>query len=107
MQPVGSVDVALVGFAPTDWSASLTDIAEAKRLVRRAARTADVVVVAMHGGAEGAAGTARRAWATSATSAATGATSSASRTPSSTPAPTSSSATARASSAGWSGTSAG
>ena len=54
VQPVGSVDVAIVGFAPTDWSASVTDIAEAKRLVRRAARTADVVVVAMHGGAEGA-----------------------------------------------------
>jgi hypothetical protein len=54
VQPVGSVDVAIVGFAPTDWSASLTDLAEAKRLVRRAARTADVVVVAMHGGAEGA-----------------------------------------------------
>ena len=53
VQPVGSVDVALVGFAPYAWTASLTDIASAKRLVRRAARTADIVVVAMHGGAEG------------------------------------------------------
>ena len=54
VQPVGSVDVALVGFAPHEWAASLTDIGAAKRLVRRAARTADIVVVAMHGGAEGA-----------------------------------------------------
>jgi hypothetical protein len=54
VQPVGAVDVALVGFAPHEWAASLTDIAAAKRLVRRAARTADIVVVAMHGGAEGA-----------------------------------------------------
>ncbi len=54
VQPVGSIDVALVGFAPHEWTASLTDIASAKRLVRRAGRTADIVVVAMHGGAEGA-----------------------------------------------------
>ena len=40
VQPVGSVDVAIVGFAPTDWSASLTDIAarEAPRPHARPAR---------------------------------------------------------------------
>jgi hypothetical protein len=50
---VGEIRVALVGFASYPWAASLTDIAAAKRLVRRAARLADVVVVTMHAGAEG------------------------------------------------------
>jgi poly-gamma-glutamate capsule biosynthesis protein CapA/YwtB (metallophosphatase superfamily) len=53
VQKVGDVRVALVGFASYPWSASLTDIAAAKRLVRKAARLADVVVVTMHAGAEG------------------------------------------------------
>ena len=106
VQPVGSVDVAMVGFAPTDWSASVTDIAEAKRLVRRAARTADVVVVAMHGGAEGAGaqhvglGNERHLGRDRGDVVD-------SRTRSSTPALIWSWATAPASSAGWSGTRAG
>jgi Bacterial capsule synthesis protein PGA_cap len=53
VQRVGQVRVALVGFASYPWAASLTDIPAAKRLVRRASRLADVVVVAMHAGAEG------------------------------------------------------
>lgn len=54
VQKVGAIRVALVGFAPYPWAQSLTDIAAAKRLVRKAAREADVVVVSMHAGAEGA-----------------------------------------------------
>jgi hypothetical protein len=50
---VGGTRVALVGFASYPWAASLTDIAGARKLVRRAARLADVVVVTMHAGAEG------------------------------------------------------
>jgi poly-gamma-glutamate capsule biosynthesis protein CapA/YwtB (metallophosphatase superfamily) len=53
VQKVGDIRVALVGFAPYPWAQSLTDIAAAKRLVRKAARRADVVVVTMHAGAEG------------------------------------------------------
>jgi hypothetical protein len=53
VQKVGDIRVALVGFAPYPWAQSLTDIAAAKRLVRKAARSADVVVVTMHAGAEG------------------------------------------------------
>ena len=50
---VGEVRVAVVGFASYPWAASLTDIAGAVRLVRKAARRADVVIVTMHAGAEG------------------------------------------------------
>jgi hypothetical protein len=53
LQKVAGIRVALVGFAPYPWAQSLTDIAAAKKLVRRAARSADVVVVTMHAGAEG------------------------------------------------------
>jgi hypothetical protein len=53
VQKVGGIRIALVGFAPYPWAQSLTDIAAAKKLVRRAARSADVVVVTMHAGAEG------------------------------------------------------
>lgn len=53
VQKVGGIRVALLGFAPYPWAQSLTDIAAAKRLVRKAARRADVVVVTMHAGAEG------------------------------------------------------
>jgi hypothetical protein len=53
IEHVGGVRVALVGFASYPWAASLTDIPAAKRLVRKAARLADVVVVTMHAGAEG------------------------------------------------------
>ena len=55
VQRVGEIRVALVGFASYPWAASLTDIPAAKRLVRKAARAADVVIVTMHAGAEGAA----------------------------------------------------
>jgi capsule synthesis protein PGA_cap len=48
------VRIAVLGFAPYPWAARLEDIPAAKRLVRRAARRADVVVVAIHAGAEGA-----------------------------------------------------
>ncbi len=53
VQRVGGIRVALVGFAPYPWAQSLTDIAAAKKLVRKAERSADVVVVTMHAGAEG------------------------------------------------------
>jgi len=53
VQRVGRVRVALVGFASYPWAASLTDIPAAQRLVRKAGRLADVVVVTMHAGAEG------------------------------------------------------
>ena len=49
----GGVRVALVGFAPYPWAASLLDPAGAMRLVRRARRRADVVVALLHAGAEG------------------------------------------------------
>jgi hypothetical protein len=48
------VRVALLGFAPYPWAPSLRDIPGAAALVRRADRAADVVVVMMHAGAEGA-----------------------------------------------------
>lgn len=54
VQTVGQIRVALVGFAAYPWAASLTDIPAAKRLVRKASRVADVVIVTMHAGAEGA-----------------------------------------------------
>jgi hypothetical protein len=49
----GGLRVALVGFAPYPWAAELRDIEAARRLVGRARRRADVVVVTMHAGAEG------------------------------------------------------
>ena len=103
IQRVGQIRVALVGFSSYPWTASVTDIARAKRLVRQASRRADIVIVSMHAGAEGpTASTSARE--RSATAARTAATSSGSPTRPSTRAPTSSSATARACSAGWSGT---
>ena len=53
VQTIGQIRVALVGFASYPWAASLTDIAGARRLVKKAGRSADVVVVTMHAGAEG------------------------------------------------------
>ncbi len=50
----GPVRVALVGFASYAWANDLTDIPAARRLVRKAAARADVVIVTFHGGAEGA-----------------------------------------------------
>jgi hypothetical protein len=51
---VGGARVAVLGFAPYPWAQSLTDIGAAAALVRRAAHEADVVVVMIHAGAEGA-----------------------------------------------------
>ena len=51
----GGVRVALVGCAPYGWAQSLLDVSGTQALVRRAARRADVVVVFLHAGAEGAA----------------------------------------------------
>ncbi len=52
-QKVGGQTVAILGFAPYPWADPLLDIAAAKRRVQAAARTAQVVVVTFHGGAEG------------------------------------------------------
>jgi hypothetical protein len=49
-----NVKVALIGTAPYRWAQSLLDVAGTQSLVRRAAHHADVVVVYMHAGAEGA-----------------------------------------------------
>jgi len=51
---VDGVRVAFVGFSPYAWSPSIGDIAGAEALVRKADRNADVVVVIIHAGAEGA-----------------------------------------------------
>jgi poly-gamma-glutamate capsule biosynthesis protein CapA/YwtB (metallophosphatase superfamily) len=47
------IRIAVLGFAPYPWAQRLTNIGAAKRLVRRASARADVVIVAMHAGAEG------------------------------------------------------
>ena len=46
--------LALVGFSTYAWSAPLNDAGEVRRLVRRAARRAEIVIVLFHAGAEGA-----------------------------------------------------
>jgi hypothetical protein len=46
--------IALLGFAPYKWASRLDRIDVAKALVRKAASEADLVVVAIHAGAEGA-----------------------------------------------------
>jgi hypothetical protein len=51
---VRGVRVAVMGFSPYPWSAPLNNIPAAAALVRRAAKRADVVIVLMHAGAEGA-----------------------------------------------------
>jgi hypothetical protein len=56
-QQVGEITVAVVGFAPYPWAQRLTDIPAARRLVKKAAANADVVIVTMHAGAEGTAHT--------------------------------------------------
>jgi hypothetical protein len=45
--------IALLGFAPYAYAASLTDVETARALIEGAAGEADVVVVAIHAGAEG------------------------------------------------------
>lgn len=52
-QKVNGQTVAILGFAPYPWADPLLDIAAAKRRVQAAARTAQIVVVTFHGGAEG------------------------------------------------------
>jgi hypothetical protein len=52
-QQVGEIRVAVVGFAPYPWAQRLTNIPAARRLVKKAASNADVVIVTMHAGAEG------------------------------------------------------
>jgi hypothetical protein len=49
----GGQKVAFVGFAPYSLTASLLDLPAARKLIRRAARRAGIVVVAIHAGAEG------------------------------------------------------
>ncbi|MGC1211122.1 MAG: CapA family protein, partial [Micromonospora sp.] len=51
---VAGVTVAVVGFSSYVWSNSLVDIESAKQVVEKAAAAADVVVVQVHMGAEGA-----------------------------------------------------
>jgi hypothetical protein len=46
--------IALAGFSTYPWSASMSDPAEVRSLVGRAAREAEIVIVFMHAGAEGA-----------------------------------------------------
>jgi poly-gamma-glutamate capsule biosynthesis protein CapA/YwtB (metallophosphatase superfamily) len=49
----GQLVVALLGFAPYDYTNLLTDLETARALIRGARERADVVVVAIHAGAEG------------------------------------------------------
>jgi hypothetical protein len=51
---VKGVKVAVIGFAPYRWAQQLLDVGAGRAIVRRAARHADVVLVYMHAGAEGA-----------------------------------------------------
>jgi capsule synthesis protein PGA_cap len=51
---VGGIRIAVLGFAPYPWAQSLLDIPAAQRVVREAAAHADIVMVTMHAGAEGA-----------------------------------------------------
>lgn len=51
---VDGVAVAVVGFSSYFWSNSLVDIASAKKVIAQAVRQADLVVVQVHMGAEGA-----------------------------------------------------
>jgi hypothetical protein len=51
---VRSIKIAVLGFSSYAWTQSLVDISAAGALVRRAKAQADLVVVQMHAGAEGA-----------------------------------------------------
>jgi poly-gamma-glutamate capsule biosynthesis protein CapA/YwtB (metallophosphatase superfamily) len=50
---VGDHRVAFLGFAPYDYTNLLTDLETARALIREARKRADLVVVAIHAGAEG------------------------------------------------------
>lgn len=52
-QKVGDIKVAILGFAPYEWAQPLTDLRAARKLVRKAASNHQLVIVTMHGGAEG------------------------------------------------------
>ena len=54
IKEVDGVRIAFLGFAPYPWSPDLRDLEAAKKLVRAADKDADIVVVLMHAGAEGA-----------------------------------------------------
>ena len=54
-EKVRGIRVAVLGFAPYPWAQSLLDLPAAQALVRKADEWADIVVVTMHAGAEGAA----------------------------------------------------
>jgi hypothetical protein len=54
IRKVKGTTVAFLGFAPYPWAARLDKIPQAVALVRKAATMADLVVVAIHAGAEGA-----------------------------------------------------
>src|SRR3954463_16063664 len=54
VQRAGPVRIAIVGFAPYAWAQSLLDIPAAQQLVRQAKTQADLVLVTIHAGAEGA-----------------------------------------------------
>jgi len=51
---VRGIRVAVLGFAPYPWAQNLLDLPAAEALVRKADRWADLVIVTMHAGAEGA-----------------------------------------------------
>ncbi|WP_440558533.1 CapA family protein [Streptomyces sp. SCPE 10] len=53
VQQVHGIRVALVGFAPDRGANDITDIPAAQQLTARAAKSADIVIVTMHAGAEG------------------------------------------------------
>jgi len=50
---VAGEEVAFLGFAPYDYTNSLTDLETARALIREAREDAEIVVVAIHAGAEG------------------------------------------------------
>ena len=50
----GDLRIAVVGFAPYEFANSLTDLDAAREITKAAGRQADVVIVTMHAGAEGA-----------------------------------------------------
>ncbi len=54
VQQAGPVRIAILGFAPYAWTQSLLDIPAAQPLVRQATTQADLVLVTIHAGAEGA-----------------------------------------------------
>jgi capsule synthesis protein PGA_cap len=54
VQQAGPVRIAILGFAPYAWTQSLLDIPAAQQLVQQATTQADLVLVTIHAGAEGA-----------------------------------------------------